>query len=201
MQHQPPAAVVDLHVGERRVADDGIDAALGQPGVAEILDADVGVGVQGTGDAARHGIQLDADEPHASRGLGHEVADAAAGFEHRGPVGHAEAGQGGVHGRHDDGRGEELAERRPLGRIVLLFGEQGFELVAEGLPAVLVAAGDRVGEQRQRHRPEAAEAGERIPFLVGRRAVLPLDVLQGADGGEEVAGLGLLAGGEGGRRR
>ena len=40
------------------------------------------------------------------------------------------------------------------------------QFVAEGLPAgILVAAGDRVGKDRQGDRPEAAEAGEGLPLL------------------------------------
>jgi len=40
----PP--VVELHVGERHVADHGVDAVLGELGVAEVLDADVVAGVE-----------------------------------------------------------------------------------------------------------------------------------------------------------
>ena len=70
MQRQLAAAIVDLHVGERHVADHGIEAALGQLRVAEILDADVGVRVQHAGDAAGERIQLDADEAYAPPGRG-----------------------------------------------------------------------------------------------------------------------------------
>ena len=45
VQGQLLAAVVELQVGERHVADDGVDAVLGQLGVAEVLDADVVLGV------------------------------------------------------------------------------------------------------------------------------------------------------------
>ena len=45
MQGEAHAVVVEPEIGERHVADDGINAALGQAGVAEMLDADV-VGVQ-----------------------------------------------------------------------------------------------------------------------------------------------------------
>ena len=67
------------------------------------------VRVQGTGDAAGDGIQLHADEPHALGGVRHEIARAATGLEHGGVAGHAEAADRPVHGRHDGGRGEELA--------------------------------------------------------------------------------------------
>ena len=56
------AAVVELQVGERDVADYRVDAALGRPGVLEALDADVGVGVQQPGDAAGDGVEFDPDE-------------------------------------------------------------------------------------------------------------------------------------------
>ena len=52
VQRQLLPVVIELEVGERHVADDGVDAAFGQLGVAEILDADVLVGVQRLGDAA-----------------------------------------------------------------------------------------------------------------------------------------------------
>ena len=52
VQRQLLAAIVELHVGKRHVADHGVDAALGQLRVAEVLDADVLVGVEGPGDAA-----------------------------------------------------------------------------------------------------------------------------------------------------
>ena len=55
----------------------------------------------------------------------------------------------------DDGRGVEGVEGGALGRIVFLGREQGFELLAQGLPAgVLVAAGDGIGKERQRHGPK-----------------------------------------------
>ena len=71
------------------------------------------------------------------------------------------------------------------------------QLLAEGLPAgVLVAAGDRVGKEREGDGPEAAEAGEGLPLVRRGGPLLLLDALEGADGGEDVAGLGLLAAGE-----
>ena len=65
VQGQLLAVIVELEVGEGHVADHGVDAVLGQLGVAEILDADVVVGVERPGDAAGDGIQFDADEAHA----------------------------------------------------------------------------------------------------------------------------------------
>ena len=56
------------------------------------------LGVQRPGDAAGDAVQLDADEAHARRGMAHEIADAAARFQHGGVAGHAEAGEGLVHG-------------------------------------------------------------------------------------------------------
>ena len=66
MQRQLLAAVVELHVGERRVADHGIDAAA-SAAVAESLDADVGSGCRARAMRPRDAVQLDADEPHARR--------------------------------------------------------------------------------------------------------------------------------------
>ena len=60
-----------------------------------------------------------------------------------------------------------------------------FQFLAEGLPAgILVAAGDRIGEDRQGDRPEAGEAGEDLLFLGRGRPLLLLDGLERADGGE-----------------
>ena len=41
VEREPRAAVLELHVGKRRVPDDGVDAPLGELRVAEVLDADV----------------------------------------------------------------------------------------------------------------------------------------------------------------
>ena len=65
MQRELLPAVVELEVGERHVADHRVDAVLGQLRVAEVLDADVLLGVERLGDAAGDGIQFDADEAHA----------------------------------------------------------------------------------------------------------------------------------------
>ena len=87
VQGQLLAAIVELEVGERHVADHGVDPVLGQLGVAEILDADVLVGMQRLGDAAGDGIQLDADEARPFLALAHEIAGAAAWLQDRGVAG------------------------------------------------------------------------------------------------------------------
>ena len=97
------------------------------------------------------------------------------------------------------GEVKNCVEGGAFGRVVFLGREQGFQLVAEGLPAgVLVAAGDRIGEERQGHGPEAAEAGEGLPLVGGGGRCSRSIGLQGADGGDDVAGLGFLAAGDGG---
>jgi hypothetical protein len=53
-----------------------------------------------------------------------------------------------------------------------------------------------MGKDGQGDRPEAGEAGEQLLFVGSGRAMLLLDVFQGADGGKEIAGLGLFAAGE-----
>ena len=103
VQGQLLAAIVELEVGERHIADDGVNAVLGQFGVAEILDADVLAGVERLGDAAGDGIHLDADERVPPVAVAHEIARAAAGFQDRGIGGHAQPGNGLVDGG-DDGR-------------------------------------------------------------------------------------------------
>jgi hypothetical protein len=65
------------------------------------------------------------------------------------------------------------------------------------LPAgVLVAARSRVGKNRQGDRPEAGEAGERLLFLGCGVPPLFLNAFDGADGGDNVAGLRLFAAGD-----
>ena len=64
---------------------------------------------------------------------------------------------------------------------------------------ILVAAGDRVGEDREGDRPEAGEAGKRLPLLGRGGPLLLLDALEGADGGEDVAGFRFFAAGNDGR--
>ena len=73
------------------------------------------------------------------------------------------------------------------------------QFLADGLPAgILVAAGDRIGENRQGDRPEAGEAGENLLFFRRGGPLFLLDGFEGADGGDDVAGLGLLAAGDDG---
>ena len=108
---------------------------------------------------------LDADVAMALGGVGEEVARAASRLQHGGLARDPETRKGVVHGTHDDGRGEELAEGRPPGGVVFLGGEERPELLADGLPAVLEAAGVRVGEDGEGDGPESAEAGERVPFI------------------------------------
>ena len=69
-------------------------------------------------------VQLDADEAHALGGQAHEIAGAAAGFQDGGVLGHAEAGEGLVHGRDDGRRGVEGVEGGALGAVVFLRREQ-----------------------------------------------------------------------------
>ena len=90
MQGQAHPVVVQAEIGEGHVAEDGVNAVLGQAGVAEVFDADVVAGVQHAGDPSGEAVELHADEAHARRGLGHEVADAAARLQDGGLGGHAQ---------------------------------------------------------------------------------------------------------------
>ena len=99
-----------------------VDAVLGQLGVAEVFDADVLAGVEGFGDAAGNGVQLDADEAHPFLALAHEIADAAAGFQDRGIAGHAQTANRLVDARNDGWRGVEGVEGGALGAVVFFRG-------------------------------------------------------------------------------
>ena len=171
VQGQLLAAIVELEVGEGHVADHRVDAVFGQRGVAEILDADVVAGVECSGDPAGDGIQFDADEACPGLAVAHEIAGAAAGLQDGGVGGHAQAGDGLVDGGDDGGRRVEGVEGGALGAVVFLGRKQRLQLLAEGLPAgVLVAAGDRIGKNREGDRPEAGEAGECLLFFRRWRA-------------------------------
>ena len=111
--------------------------------------------------------------------MAHEIAGAAAGFQDRGVAGHAQAGDRLVDGSDDGRRRIEGVEGGAFGAVVFLGRKQRFQLLADGLPAgILVTAGDRIGENRQGHRPEAGEAGERLFFLGGGGPLLLLDGFQ-----------------------
>ena len=101
VQAEALAVVFQLHVGEGDVADHRVER--GQLRISEVLDADVLAGVERPGDAAGDRIQFDADEAHGGRGVAHEIADAAAGFQHEGVVGNAEAGDGAMDRLHHRG--------------------------------------------------------------------------------------------------
>jgi hypothetical protein len=56
VQRQPPAAVIKSHISKRRIPDDGVDAPLRKLRVSEAFDANVLLGINGLGDAARDTI-------------------------------------------------------------------------------------------------------------------------------------------------
>jgi hypothetical protein len=65
------------------------------------------------------------------------------------------------------------------------------------LPAgILVTAGDRIGENRERYRAESRETGKRLLFLARGRPPLFLNSFKRADRGDDVAGLGLFTAGD-----
>ena len=106
--------------------------------------------------------------------LAHEIAGAAAGFQDRGVVGHAQPGDGLVHGGDDGRRRVEGVEGGALGAVVFLGREQRLQFLAQGLPAgILVSAGDRIGKDRQGDRAEAGEAGEDLLSPPALPAVVP----------------------------
>ena len=86
------ALEVELDVGEGDVADHGVERR--ELGVAEILDADVGLGMERAGDAAGDGVQLDADEPHALRCQAQESPGAATRLKDRGSSERRPGGKG-----------------------------------------------------------------------------------------------------------
>src|ERR1700689_1735708 len=92
------------------------------------------------------------------------------------------------------GRRIKCVENLPPAAVVFLWRKQLLQVLAEGLPAgILVVARDRVRENAEGNRPEAGEAGERLLLFRGGGPRFLLDALQGADGGDDVAGFLLLA--------
>ncbi len=103
-----------------------------------------------------------------------------------------------VNGLDDDRRRVERVEGGPLGAVVFFGRKQGFQFLAHGLPAgILVAAVDRVGENREGDRSESGEAGKRLLLLRRGGPTFLLDGFQSADRGDDVAGLGFFAAGDG----
>src|SRR6202011_216620 len=65
VERQLLPVIVKLEISKRHVADHRVNPVLGQPGVAEILNADVVFGVKQPCDAAGNVVELDADEAHS----------------------------------------------------------------------------------------------------------------------------------------
>ena len=103
VQRELLSAIIELQVGEGHVADHRVEAVLRQPRVAEILDPDVMVGMNGPCNAAGDGIQFAADKVHPPGAISHEVTDAATGLQYCCVARNAEAGDGVVHRLDNDG--------------------------------------------------------------------------------------------------
>jgi len=105
-----------------------------------------------------------------------------------------------VDGSDDGRRCVEGIEGGAFGAVIFRRVEQGFQLLTQGLPAgILVTAGKRIGEDRKGNRSETGEAGERLFFLRRGKSLFLLYFLEGADGGDYVAGFSLFAAGDGNR--
>ena len=83
--------VFELYVSKRNVADNSVDAVLGQAGIAEVFDADVLAGVNCFRNPPRDGIHFNADEACIRRAISHEIAGAASRFQNGCFLGHAQA--------------------------------------------------------------------------------------------------------------
>jgi hypothetical protein len=130
--------------------------------------------------------------------LAHEIAGAASWLQDRGVAGYTQAGDGLVNGSDDGRRSVEGVEGGALGAVVFRLAQERFQLLAQGLPTgILVTAGDRIGEDRQGDWPEAGEAAERLLFFWRGKPLFLLDFLDGADGGDYVAGFCFFTAGDG----
>ncbi len=98
----------------------------------------------------------------------------------------------------DGGRRVKRIERRSFGAVVFVWGQERLEFPPQFLPAcILKSAADGFRKDREGNGAEAAESGQRVPFLCCGRPLLLLDLLERTDGREYVPGLGLLADGDG----
>ena len=123
--------------------------------------------MQGSGDAAGDGIEFDADIVVFLLFIEiHEVADAAARFQDRGPFGHTQMGNGVVDGLHDDGRRVEGVERRPLVRCRTPLARAAIPTRFRVLSSRRPCSGrHRIGKDATARRAETGELGKRLPFL------------------------------------
>jgi hypothetical protein len=123
VQGETLPAIREADVGEGHIADDGVDAALGQEGIAEVFDADVLIRMKGPGDAPREAVQLDADKTHGRRGQADEVANAAARLQDGGILRHAQAHQGRMHRLDNGRRGIEGRKGSAFGAGIVFGGQ------------------------------------------------------------------------------
>src|SRR5579884_1957458 len=107
MQGQLLAVIVELEIGERHIADHGVDAVFGQLAVAKVLDADVVLRIERPGDAAGDAVQLDADELRSRPCLAHEIADAATRLQDGGVGRDSQPANGVMDGGNNGRRGVE----------------------------------------------------------------------------------------------
>src|SRR4051812_44249828 len=103
MERELLALILELDVGERYVADHGVDAALGQACVAEILNADVLAGMNCLCNSSRYGIHFNTDKACPRLPVTHEVASTGSWLQNGGVRGHAQAGDGLVNRGDDSG--------------------------------------------------------------------------------------------------
>ena len=193
MQGEAATGIHEFEVCEGDIADDSVNAVLRQTRIAEVFNADVMSGMQCACDTPGEAVELYTDEPHPRRGERYEIADAATGFQHGGILGYTKACERVVHGADDERRGVEGGKGGALGAGIVLRRQEGLEFFPKLLPARIgIVAGDRVREYPQSHRAEAREAQENLALLRGSRTPCLIEGLEGADGGENVTGLGLV---------
>ena len=157
-------------------------------GCFKAVHGDVRFLIKLAGDAPGEAVQLHAIQLGPGQGLRQEteeIADAHGGLQH-GPRLKLHILHRLIHGLNDGGAGVVGVEHRTAGGIVLLGGQQLFQL------GVLLGPLGVVRVERLGNTAPAHVAGQNLLLLGCGKTARPLDLLQGADGRHIVLIFGFL---------
>ena len=179
--------VVDVVLPEGDIAHSQI-VKVPLIGCFKAVHGDVRFLVELSGNAPGEAVQLHAVQLGPGQGFrqeAEEVADAHGGLQHR-PRLKLHVLHRLIHGLDNGGAGVVGVEHRTAGGIVLLGGQQLFQL-GVFLGPLRVVRVERLGNTAPAH-----VAGQNLLLLGCGKTALPLDLLQGADGRHIVLIFGFL---------